>query len=166
MTPAEYTTEVVLPTVDEYLLARADARRAILACIVAWHIRDYLKQALGTPLSHVDASMNALCSFSYQVLEGVANGSKHFRNDRGEFHFTPGDEKQVPIFAFDVPGAGWGEGRWDVPGLQIEHQGKRVFVDFCLCAVLGSVGRAFSSEFKGIDLDRYGAMVPGWKPSP
>jgi hypothetical protein len=165
LTPAEYITEVVLPTVDEYLLARADLRRAVLACIVAWHVRDYLKKGLGLSLGEVDARIKALCRFSFDVLEGLANGSKHFRNDKGDFHFTPGDEKPVPIFAFDTPGAGWDEGRWDVPGLQIEHRGHRVFVDHCLCAVLGSFGRAFPAEFIGIDLDRYGAMVPGWKPT-
>jgi hypothetical protein len=157
-------TEVVLPTMDEYLSARADLRRAVLACIVAWHTRDYLKEALGLPLGDIDTRMRALCSFSFDVIEGVANGSKHFRNTKGAFRFTPGDEKQVPIFAFDVPGAGWDQGRWEVPGLEVEHQGNRVFVDFCLCAILGSFGRAFASEFSVLDLDRYGAMTPGWIP--
>ena len=163
MTPAEYITEVVLPTVDEYLAARGDVRRAVLACIVSWHTRDYLKQALRLGLADVDEKMDGLCKFSYDVVEGIANGSKHFRNTKGDFHYTPGDEKHVPAFAFDVPGAGWNQGRWEVPGLEVEHQRQRVFVDFCLCAVIGSLGRAFPTEFWGLNLDRYGSMVPGWK---
>ena len=126
MTPAEYMTEVVLPTVDEYLLARADLRRAVLACIVVWHVRDYLKKAVGLGLGDVDTKMKTLCEFSFDVIEGIANGSKHFRNSRGAFHFTPGDERRVPVAAFDVPGAGWDQGRWDVPGLRVEHQDQRV----------------------------------------
>jgi hypothetical protein len=162
LTPAEYMTEVVLPTVDEYLLARADLRRAILACIVVWHVRDYLKQALGLGLGDVNTKMKTLCEFSFDVIEGIANGSKHFRNSRGDFLFTPGEEKHVPAAAFDVPGAGWDQGRWDVPGLEVEHQGQHAFIDSCLCAVVGSLGRAFPPEFEGLNLDRYGAMVPGW----
>ena len=161
MPPLEYMQTVVLPTVDEYLVARGDQRRAILACIVAWHVRDYLKNSLGCPLSIVDSKMKAICEISYEVLAGIANGSKHFRNNQGSFHFTPGDEKFVPIFAFDVPGAGWDQGRWDVPGLQNEHRGHEVFIDFCLCAVVGSYGQAFAGEFAGLDLDKYGKMTPG-----
>jgi hypothetical protein len=55
--------------------------------------------------------------------------------------------------------------RWDIPGLEVEHQGQRVFIDFCLCAVLGAVGLAFPVEFSGVDLEGYGKWVPGWPPS-
>lgn len=157
-------TEVVLPTVDEYLLARADLRRAVLACIVVWQVRDYLKQALGLGLGDVDTKMKTLCESSFDVIEGIANGSKHFRNNRGAFHFTPGDERRVPVAAFDVPGAGWDQGRWDVPGLKVEHQGQPAFVDLCLCAVVGSFGRAFPGDFASLDLDRYASIVPGGTP--
>ena len=65
-------------------------------------------------------------------MEGVCLGSKHVRNtQRGDFKFTPGDEKSIPVFAWDVSG-GWDVGRWDIPGLEVEHQGHRAFIDICL----------------------------------
>jgi hypothetical protein len=43
--------------------------------------------------------------------------------------------------------------------------GQRVFIDFCLCAVLGAVGLSFPAEVSGVDLERYGKRVPGWPPA-
>ena len=45
MLPSEYVSEIVRPTVDEYLAATGDLRRAILACVVTYHVRDYLAEA-------------------------------------------------------------------------------------------------------------------------
>ena len=45
MTPAEYVNEIVLPTVREFGEHRRCRRRAYLACIVAFHIKDYLQRA-------------------------------------------------------------------------------------------------------------------------
>jgi hypothetical protein len=167
MSPSVYLNQIILPTFDEYLAATGDLRRAILACVVTYHVRDYLAAAVSCSKAEVDQRIRALCAFSFDVVEGVCNGSKHVRNTkRGGFKFTPGDEKPIPVFAFDVPGSGWDVGRWDIPGLEVEHQGQRLFIDFCLCAVLGAVGRAFPVEFSGVDLDGYGKRVPGWPSVP
>jgi hypothetical protein len=166
MLPSEYVSEIVMPTVDEFLATTGDLRRAILACVVTHHVRDYLALASGCGTWEVDRRIKALCAFSFDVVEGVCNGSKHVRNTKhGDFKFTPGDEKPIPIFAFDVAGSGWGEARWDIPGLEVEHQGRRAFIDFCLCAVLGTVGLVFPAEFSSVDLEGYGKRVPGWPPS-
>jgi hypothetical protein len=167
MLPSEYVSEIVLPTVDEYLAATGDLRRAILACVVTYHVRDYLAEAGICSRTEVDRRIKALCgAFSFDVVEGVCLGSKHVRNTkRGDFQFTPGDEKPIPGFYWDVPGAGWDRARWDIPGLEVEHQGQRGFIDFCLCAVLGALGQAFPAEFSGVDLEGYGKRAPGWPPS-
>jgi hypothetical protein len=166
MLPSQYVSEIVLPTVDEYLAATGDLRRAILACGVTYHVRDYVAEEGICSRTEVDRRIKALCTFSFDVVEGVCLGSKHVRNtQRGDFKFTPGDEKSIPVFAFDVAGSGWNEARWEIPGLEIEHQGYRVFIDPCLCAVLGTLGLAFPAEFSGVDLERYGKRVPGWPPS-
>jgi hypothetical protein len=164
MLPSEYVSEIVLPTVDEYLAATGDLRRAILACGVTYHVRDYLAAASGCSMGEVDRRIRALCAFSFDVVEGVCNGSKHVRNTRGDFKFTPGDEKPISAFAWNVPTSGWNMARWEIPGLQIEHQGYRVFIDPCLCAVLGTLGLAFPAEFSGVDLERHGKRAPGWPP--
>jgi hypothetical protein len=163
MLPSEYVSEIVLPTVDEYLAATGDLRRAILACVVTYHVRDYLAAASGCRMGEVDRRIKALSAFSFDVVEGVCNGSKHVRNGQGDFNFSPGDEKSIPVFAFDVRGRD--EARWDIPGLEVEQQGRRAFIDFCLCAVLGAVGLVFPAEVSGVDLERYGQRVPGWPPA-
>ena len=167
MLPSEYVSEIVLPTVDEYLAATGDLWRAILACVVTYHVRDYLAAAGICSKTEVDRRIKALCgAFSVDVVEGVCTGSKHVRNtDRGDFKFTPGDEKPISVFALDVAGSGLDEGRFDTPCLGVEHQGHRQCIDVCLCAVLGTVGLAFPAEFSGVDLEGYGKRVPGWPPS-
>jgi hypothetical protein len=166
MLPSEYVSEIVLPTVDEYLAATGDLRRAILACVVTYHVRDYLAAAGICSKTEVDRRIKALCgAFSLDVVEGVCNGSKHVRNtDRGDFKFTPGDEKPIPVFALDVAGSGLDEGRWDFPCLAVEHQSNSMCIDVCLCAVLGTVGLVFPAEFSGVDLEGYGKRLPGWPP--
>jgi hypothetical protein len=91
MVPSEYVSEIVLPTVDEYLAATGNLRRAILACVVTYHVRDYLAEAGICSRTEVDRRIKALCgAFSFDVVEGVCNGSKHFRNTgRGDFKYTP-----------------------------------------------------------------------------
>lgn len=168
MLPSEYVSEIVLPTVDEYLTATGDLRRAILACVVTYHVRDYLAAAIGCETWEVNLRIKALCgAFSLDVVEGVCNGSKHVRNTKhGDFKFTPGDEKPISVFALDVAGSGLDEGRWDFPCLAVEHQDHSICIDVCLCAVLGTIGLVFPAEFSGIDLEGYGKRVPGWPPVP
>ena len=167
MPPSVYLNQIILPTVDEYLAVTGDLRRAILACGVTYHVRDYLAEAGICSRTEVDRRIQALFAFSFDVVEGVCLGSKHVRNTkRGDFKFTPGDEKPIPGFALDEAGSGLDEARWDIPGLEVEHQGHRLFIDFCLCAVLGAVGRAFPAEFSGVDLEGYGKWVPGWPSVP
>jgi hypothetical protein len=48
MTPAEYVTEIVIPTVRECRDNRRSRRYAYLACIVTFHIKDHLKKAGAT----------------------------------------------------------------------------------------------------------------------
>jgi hypothetical protein len=167
MSPSEYVTKIVCPNADEYLSDTGDLRRAVNACGAAYHIGDYVAHARGCSKSDVDRAIKQLCSPSWDVIEGVCNGSKHVRNtSHGDFKFTPGDERPIPVFAFDVPGSGWNQARWEIPGLEVDHQGNRLFIDFCLRTVLGAFGRAFPAEFSGVDLESYGQKVPGWPSAP
>ena len=61
--------------------------------------------------------------------------------------------------------SGLDEGRWDIPGLEFEHQGCRICIDVRLCAVLGTVDLVFPAEFSGVDLEGYGKRLHGWPPS-
>src|SRR3984957_6335033 len=164
MLPSEYCSAIVLPTVDEYLAATGDLRRAILACVVTYHVRDYLAEAGICSRTEVDRRISG--AFSFDVVEGVCNGSKHVRNRQGDFKFTPGDEKSIPVFSLDVAGAGVDGGPLGISCLEVEHRGYRQCIDVCLCAVLGTVGLAFPAEFSGVDLEGYGKRVPRWPPVP
>jgi hypothetical protein len=104
----------VIPTVDGYLAARGDLRRAILACDVTYHVRVYLAAASGCSLGEVDRRIRALCTFSYDVVEGVCLGSKHVRNTKRG--------KSIPASALDEAGSGLDEARFDISGLEVEHQ--------------------------------------------
>jgi hypothetical protein len=161
MLPAEYMSQIVLPTVDEYLAATGDRRRACLACIATCHVRDYLARAEAVSLGEIERNMRAVCANSFEVVEGICNGSKHCGNSRNHFLFAPGAEKAIPVFAFDVPGSGWDVSRWDVPGLLVEHNGHRMFVDHSACAVLATYGHLYPEQFASIDFETYRNWVPG-----
>ena len=44
MTPAEFLDEIVVPTLRECRDERRSRRRAYLACIAVFHIKDHLKE--------------------------------------------------------------------------------------------------------------------------
>ena len=151
VTPAEFMDEVALPTAREFMAERGDRRRAYLACIAAFHLCDYVSRADGVKLDVVRPTIRSLCQPSFDVVEGVCNGSKHCGRTRGTFRHEPGGERDVPAFAFDTPGAGWGEGRWKEPGLMVQLDGQGLFVDACLQAFLVSAAKAYPAHFGSCD---------------
>src|ERR1700722_13160124 len=68
MLPSEYVSEIVIPTVDEYLAATGDLRRAILACVVTYHVRDYLAEAGICSRTEVDRRIKAFAALSPPTL--------------------------------------------------------------------------------------------------
>jgi hypothetical protein len=164
MLPAEYMSQVVLPTVDEYLEATGDRRRAYLACIATYHVRDYLaradavsnsKREIERSTREIERKMRGVCANSFEVVEGICNGSKHSGNDRNKFLFAPGAEQAIPVFELDVAGSGLDVSRFDVPGLLVEHNGHRMFVDMSVCAALAAYGQILPQRFPSIDFRRY-----------
>jgi hypothetical protein len=158
MQPSFYFSDIVLPTVQEFLVARNDRRRAYLACITAFHICDYIVRAESPSLDQAAMlkllyeALRSECAPSFFVIQGICNGSKRAGADRN-YRFDPGSERDVPVFAFDIPGAGLDQGRWDVPGLEVEYNGQRLFVDWCLQAFLLSVRKLYPHHFHGVDFD-------------
>jgi|APMI01.1.fsa_nt_gi hypothetical protein len=156
MNARQYATEIVIPTVREALANRGDRRHQYLACITTYHLLDYVAHEIREPLANIRAQVAGSCSASLKVIEGVANGTKHAGNyrdaKRGKLFFKPGMERDIPIFAFDTPGAGWGEGRWDCPGLGIAIDGQELFVDTCVQVVLHTVCRRLYTHVIG-DVD-------------
>ena len=91
MTPHEYATAIVVPTVREFLMERGDLRRAFLACVATYHLVDYLAHAHAASNSSKAASekakneaaheirsaVRAVCALSFDVVQGICNGTKH-----------------------------------------------------------------------------------------
>ena len=106
MLPAEYMSQVVLPTVDEFLAATGGRRLAYLACIATYHVRDYLARAEAVSLGEIERKMRgapANSFYSFDVIEGICNGSKHCGNDRDDFPFAPGAEQAIPDLCIGRP---------------------------------------------------------------
>lgn len=95
MTPQQYMAEIVLPTVEDYVADTSSRRRAYLACIVTYHMEDYLKAA-GVIDPH--AAMMARCDGAWMVVKGVANGSKHRHGTKGKDQvvFLAGSDQYRP----------------------------------------------------------------------
>ncbi len=177
MTPREYVETIVLPTLHEALAARADRRRAYLACLVVCHVADSLglaeaarnpgfaalegrprKHAANAATEKVQAEAKHRCDEIWTVVHGFANGLKH----PSRLAHLPGSEESVPAFAFDTPGAGWGEGRWDVPGLKVrgdDADEEVLFLDACAQQVLAAFVCAYPQHLGGIALSSF--MDPG-----
>lgn len=93
MTPRQYVQDIVIPTVRESRDKRRCRRRAYLACIVVYHIADYLQTA---GERNVPKTMKARTR-TFEVVRGVCNGAKHreLRNNH-EVAFTPGTDWYRP----------------------------------------------------------------------
>ena len=182
MTPAEYLSIVVLPTLAEFMAEPANQRRAYLACIAAAHLVDHVarqtkdRPAKGRVEDLVRDHVYAAHEFGrpcLDIVEGVCNGTKHAGPGRGAaFPFKLGDERRREAFEFGKEGAGWGEGRWGKPGLSVSHEKITYFLDDCTRCVVWTFARAYPDLFDGVnlavtqpDLDRWGEPIEAVPPS-
>ena len=160
MTPSEFAAEIVLPTVQEYFskvegYRNLNSRRLMyLSCIATYHICDHIAEAEGGVSSHIWAVRTMLrtaCQPAFDVVEGICTAAKHFQASRVPFKIQVGSERAVPGFAYGH--GGYGLGRYGgVGGFEVDHSGKKLFVDGCLAAVLESYGRLYPQYFTGVDL--------------
>jgi hypothetical protein len=159
VTPAEYVEVVVLPTVRDFMAKPADRRLAYLAAIAAYHIPDYLMRASrpanrdkgDAELKRIRARLRSDLTHWYDVIEGMANGAKHCGRDaKGGAPFKPGDEEYVPPFGFGEGFGGFGQGRWDGPGLRLSVGDERIFVDNALGYFLLGCARLFPDQIPSI----------------
>lgn len=136
MTPAEFAREVVIPTIEEFRDDRTSRRRAYLAAVVVYHLRDHLAEATavltGDPkrdrraiqiaAEQVDAAVRGRTPFgSFDVVRGVCNGAKHATTRQQHVvRFTAGtDETRPPGTAGSLEVA---------PGLLVDPTGGREVV--------------------------------------
>ena len=128
MTAREFADEIVAPTVQDFM-ATPDHRHGYLACLVSYHLGDYLggtiraaaAQALGLP---------------FQALERMCNAAKHREATRGSSPpMQAGSDTERSVSGFDE--SVWEELRFeDRGGRNIEHAGRQYdMLDLCLIVV-------------------------------
>ena len=151
MTPAEYATEIVIPTVREFRDDPQSRRRAYMACMVTYHIGDYLVKA-GVPKTRIPPAMRA-SGGGFDVVQAICNATKH--SGHGHPHavpFSPGDD-------YDRPPAVWDEAVFDVTiwddamgGREISVAGSGVDIYRSICATLAAFKINFPPHLDAVDL--------------
>jgi hypothetical protein len=71
-----FASEIVIPTVKEALLARADRRRVFVASIVTYHLIDYISAEAGLKSNDVCTTLRNICRPAFDVVQGVCHGTK------------------------------------------------------------------------------------------
>jgi hypothetical protein len=150
MTPADFMNEVVVPTLRELRDERRSRRRAYLACIAVFHLKDHLKK-VGE--NGVEETMRASCGIAFDVVRGVCNGTKHVETDGSHVvAFRAGDDT-------DRPPAVWGEAVWDVSrwddavgGREVQHGAGRHDVYECAKAVAVAYQKNYHAYLGACDL--------------
>jgi hypothetical protein len=150
MTPADFMDEVVIPTLREFRNDRRSRRRAYLACVAVFHLKDHLKKA---GEEGIEAAMRASCGVALDVVRGVCNGMKHVETDGSHpVAFRVGDDT-------DRPPAVWGQARWDVSrwddpdgGREVQDGAKPHDVYECAKAVVVAYHTNYPAHLGGCDL--------------
>ncbi len=94
MTPAEYASVIVLPTVREQLADKLDIRKGMLSCILTFHIADYVAHAEGYPnASRVCERMRTRCRNEFDILQASAT-VQSMRKPSRTFRINTGLVKQ------------------------------------------------------------------------
>jgi hypothetical protein len=117
MNAAEYVNEIVVPTLRESRDEPRSRRRAYLAAITLFHVKDYL-QIQGE--SGIEQTMRASAPVTFDAVHGICNGTKH--GETKAWHpvqFTAGDD-------WDRPPAIFGEMRVGVSRLGDTKGGRDI----------------------------------------
>jgi hypothetical protein len=152
MTPAAYVETIVIPTLREAMAARNDRRPNYLACIVIFHVLDYIAAARGERVGPVRGAVERTGTAVFEVVRGICNGTKHAGNRSGDFRHQPGSEREFKPFGFGPDCGGFGDGRWDHPGLGVEHDGMIYFLDHVAQLLLLRICRRYPEELGAVDL--------------
>lgn len=150
MTPAGFMDEIVVPTLRELRDERRSRRRAYLACIAVFHLKDHLKEA---GEKGIEATMRASCGVAFDVVRGVCNGTKHVQTDGSHpVTFRVGEDS-------DRRPAKWGQARWNVSrwddpvgGREVLDGATRHDVYECARAVAVAYQTKYPGHFGGCDL--------------
>lgn len=148
MTAREFADEIVEPTIRDFM-ANPDRRHGYLACIVSYHLGDYLdakaipnaEKALGRP---------------FLALWRMCNAAKHREADHNKKAppMSAGSDTVRPVSGFGI--SSWGDLRLDDHGgRHIEHDGRQYdMLDLCLI-VVRHYAEKFPSDLKDSAITRF-----------
>jgi hypothetical protein len=149
MTPAEYASEIIAPTVREFGDSMDDRRRGIIACIVTYSLTDYLTKA---GAGEVWTRAREVCADEFDIVQGVCNGSKHCGTRADARHaFKPGDATKRPAAVWDD--AEWDRSLWDDEhgAVEVEHNGKTFDLYSCVKVVLETFQSQYPRHLDSVD---------------
>lgn len=142
--------EIVIPTLRELREDRRSRRRAYLACVAVFHVKDHLKKA---GEKGVEAAMRPSCGVAFDVVRGVCNATKHVQTDGSHaVTFRVGDDTDRPPARWGE--ALWGVSRWDdrVGGREVRDGPDRHDVYECAKAVIAAYQAKYPAHLGQCDL--------------
>jgi hypothetical protein len=111
-TPADYVSEIVVPTLREFRDDRRSRRRAYLAAIAVFHIKEHLRQAGERNVERTMRAAGAKSAHDFRVVRAICNGSKHVTTDASHLvPFSAGSDTDRPPAFFGQ--AVWGVSKFD-----------------------------------------------------
>jgi hypothetical protein len=150
MTPAKYVDEIVIPTVREFRDNPRSRRHAYLACMVTFHIKDYLERAGEKQITN---KMQAGGSKSFNLVRSICNGTKHGGPDRSDpIQFQPGSDYYRPSGRAGEMEAGVSEVGDPIGGRQIESGAGRFDLYRACKDTLTNFQRQFPGHLGACDL--------------
>jgi hypothetical protein len=150
LTPADYVNEIVVPTVREFRDERRCRRRAYLACMVTFHIKDHLRRAGETG---IEDRLRAATGDGFDVVRAICNGTKHPYIDRNNpIRFVAGDDWDRPPGAFGVLECGVSQLGDPVGGREIAAGPGRADLYQCVKRVVVAFKANFPAHLGGCDL--------------
>ena len=150
MTPAEYMTEIVVPTLREFRNERRLRRRAYLACIAVFHLKDHLKKA---GEKGIESAMRTTCGEAFDVVRGVCNGTKHVQTDAKHLiRFRVGDDIDRPPAVLGEMVIGLSQLGDSTGGRQITDGRTQLDLYECAKAVVLAYRRLYPVHLRSCDL--------------
>jgi hypothetical protein len=145
MTPAEYVNEIVVPTLREFSEERRSRRRAYLACIAAFHIKDHLKEA---GIVRPEKAVAAAHKNEWEAVRDVCNGTKHVASGS----FRVGRDWDRPPGLAGVMECGVSQLGDTAGGREITLGNNRMDLYWSVKRVLGAFCDKFPAHLGGCDL--------------
>jgi hypothetical protein len=150
MAPADFMAEIVLPTVLEFREEPRSRRRAYLACIATFHVKDHLAEA---GERDVETAMRDETGIAFDVVRDVCNGAKHREaTRRPRVGFLVGADSDRPPAIGGVAESGVSRGGDAEGGREIEAGGQRVDLYDTCTTVLRAYVALYPHHFTGCDL--------------